>query len=140
MELTALQKNSIKNYKMHGIEIEIKDEVIVITQKQLINGKILTNKDLYNRAKEVFPDSKIRPVVYKVELDHITTEWVKSKMDEFDIKPKDLSRQTTLDLSTISLILNNERKMNKSVKALFFYYFMMFDIHQGLNDYFELTE
>lgn len=140
MELTKQQQNSIKNYKMHGIEIEIKDGVIVITQKRLINGNILSNKDLYDRAKKVFPNSKIRPVIYKVELDHITPEWVKEKMEEFDIKPKDLSKQTTLDISSISLILNGERKMNKSVKALFFYYFMLFEINQGLNDYFELTE
>ncbi|WP_291096674.1 MULTISPECIES: hypothetical protein [unclassified Empedobacter] len=139
MELTELQKTSIKNYKMHGIEIELKDEVVVITQKRMINGKILSNKELYDRAKKVFPDHKIRPVVYKIELDHITPQWVKDKMNEFEIKPKDLSRQTTLDISTISLILNGERKMNKSVKALFFYYFMIFDIHQGLEDYFEMT-
>lgn len=88
----------------------------------------------------MLPNAKIRPSVYKINTDHIDSKWIKNKMEEYDLKAKDLAKQTTIDVASLSLMLNDERKMNKSVKALFFYYFMAFDMHQGFLDYLEITK
>lgn len=53
-------------------------------------------------------------------LDH---NWIISQMDELGISRNDLIRDIIIDKSSISLFLSNKRKMNKSVKAAFFYYF-----------------
>ena len=59
--ITTAIKNSIKNYRSAGIDIEILDDSTVkITQARLINGYILNNKQLYERAREVFPDKNIK--------------------------------------------------------------------------------
>ena len=80
IEISAAVKNSIKNYRRAGIDIEILDEhTVKITQARLINGYILNNKQLYDRAREVFPDKNIKiiPVVYSLNVDDIDITWVK---------------------------------------------------------------
>ncbi len=54
------------------------------------------------------------------ELDY---NWIITQLDELGISRNDLVQDLMLDKSSLSLFLNNKRKMNKSVKAAFFYYF-----------------
>ena len=56
-------------------------------------------------------------------------------MQEFGIKIGDLVKQTTLDNSSLSLFLSGKRKMNKSVKALFYYYFLTYELNRDFRDY-----
>lgn len=93
MDVSPAAKNSIKNYRKAGIDIEIMDEeTIKITQARLLNGYILSNKQLYERAREVFPDKniKITPVVYSLNVDDIDMSYVKNNMEEFGIHRNDL--------------------------------------------------
>ena len=60
IEVTNSQHKSISNYAASGIDIELIDnETVKIKQSRLINGYILNNKQLHERAREVFPDHKI---------------------------------------------------------------------------------
>ncbi len=131
--LTKDQELSILNYKKVGIDIEVlNDNTVKITQSRIINGYILNKKELIDRAKEVFPDAKVHPVRYSLDVSTISSEWIQERMKEFGLNSNDLVSQIALDKSTLSLIFSGERKMNKSVKALFFYYFLTYELNRDL--------
>jgi len=140
--ITDRQELSIQNYRRMGIDIEVLDNnFIKITQARLINGIILNKKELHQRARGVFPDKifKIIPVVYSPDLKIITEEWIFEKMNEFGIKRKDLAKQLPLNSSYLSLLFaekSNKRKINlsKPMKALFFYYFLSYELNRDLRD------
>jgi hypothetical protein len=133
MELTDFQKIAVRNLKSVGIEIEFIDEShLRIIQKTNYNNFILTKNELVDRAKKIFPSFIVKPVRYSLDLDLITLDWVNSKMKEIGLNRNDLVAQTAIDASSLSLVLTGERKMNKSVKALFYYYFLMYDLNREL--------
>jgi len=132
---------SISTYAANGIDISIveasgADLKVVIEQTRLVNGYILNNKELYERAKEVFKDTgfraKIDPVVFTLNIEEITVEWVKAKMQEFGLNNKDLIKQLAIDKATLSLILSSNREIPKSVRSTFFYYFLTYELNRDL--------
>lgn len=135
MELTDFQKIAVRNLKSVGIEIEFIDEShLRIIQKTNFNNFILTKNELVDRAKKIFPSFIVKPVRYSLDLDLITLDWVNSKMKEIGLNRNDLVAQTAIDYSSLSLILTGERKMNKSVKALFYYYFLTYELNRDLRN------
>lgn len=142
---------SIANYKKVGIEIKILDhndektnedglpyKVVKIKQERLINGFILTQKQLVQRAKEVFKfywfPIQIVPVVYSLNVDDITLDWILSKMKTFGVSRKDLIKQLAIDKSSLSLKLSGERALSKLDKAAFFYYFLVYELNRDFRD------
>jgi len=135
IEVTNSQHKSISNYAASGIDIELIDnETVKIKQSRLINGYILNNKQLHERAREVFPDHKIIPVVYSLDVDDISLNWVESKMKEFGLSRKDLIKQIAIDKSSLSLILSGDREIPKGVRSTFFYYFLTYELNRDLRD------
>lgn len=133
MELTEFQKIALRNFNMVGIEIEfIDNENLKITQVKNYNGYILTKKELVEKAKKVFPDFLIKPVRFSLDISEIDENWIKEKMKAIGLSINDLVAQTTIDKSSLSLFLSGERKMNKSVKALFYYYFTTYELNRDL--------
>lgn len=139
IELTKEQKQSIANYRRMGIEFE--DffpgyfDGIKVTQKRLVNGYILNQKQLYDRAKEVFPDRKILPVVYSLDVNDITVEWIENRMTEFGIKRNDLIKQLAIDKSTLSLFFSGGRGLTKSQKAAFFFFFLTYELNRDFREH-----
>lgn len=130
-------KKSIGKYKAVGIHIEVNEEekIVKITQKEVVNGYILNNKQLHDRARALFDkEYKIIPVVFSLDLSEVNSEWIKERMAEFDIKTKDIISQTGLDKSSLSLFLSGKVKMNKLVRACFYYYFLTFQINRDLRE------
>lgn len=107
---------------------------MVITQSSLYNGYILNQKQLVERAKKIFPDKKVRPSVFSLDVSEITLNWIKSKMDEFGIKRKDLIKQLAIDKSSLSLLLSGSTELSKRTKATFFYYFLSYELNRDLRD------
>lgn len=133
--LTASQNKSIANYRAFGIDVEIlEDNQIKITQSRLVNGYILNQKQLVERAKEIFPDAKIIPVVYSLQVDEIDIEWIKQQMEEFGIKRKDLIKQLAIDKSSLSEMFSGNRGLTKSMRATFFYYFLTYKLNRDLRE------
>lgn len=131
--LTSTQSKSIATYRAAGIDIEVlEDNQVKITQARLINGFILNQKQLHERAREVFPDAKIIPVVYSLQVDDITLDWIEQQMEEFGIKRNDLIKQIAIDKSSLSELLSGNRGLTKSMKATFFYYFMVYRLNRDL--------
>lgn len=130
---------SISAYAANGIDISIveasgADLKVVIEQTRLVNGYILNNKELYERAKEVFKDTgfraKIDPVVFTLNVEDITVNWIEDKMQEFGIKRKDLEKQLAIDKSSLSLIMSGNRELSKPMRATFFYYFLTYELNR----------
>ena len=131
MELTDFQKIAVRNLKMVEIDIDfLDDQHLRITQKKLYNGFILTKNELVDRAKKIFPTHIIKPVRYSLDVSTIDVVYIKSKIKEIGLNVNDLAAQTAIDKSSLSLFLSGERKMNKSVKALFFYYFLTYELNK----------
>lgn len=131
-----MDKQSIMGYNRLGINIEpLEDGTVKVTQSRLINGYILNQKQLIERGKEIYPDAKIIPVVYSLNVDDITIEWIESKMREFSIKRNDLIKQLAIDRSSLSLVLSGKRELSKPMRATFFYYFLTYELNRDFREY-----
>lgn len=119
-----------------GIDIEpLEDGTVKVTQARLINGYILNQKQLIERGKELYPDAKIIPVAYSLNVDDITIEWIESKMQEFGIKRNDLIKQLAIDRSSLSLIMSGKRELSKPMRATFFYYFLTYELNRDFREH-----
>lgn len=128
--------DSITNYKRAGISLEVlDDDTVKVSQTKLINGYILNQKQLIERGKDVYPDKKIIPVVFSLNVEDITLEWIESKMDEFGIKRNDLIKQLAIDRSSLSLIMSGKRELSKPMRATFFYYFLTYKLNRDFREH-----
>lgn len=130
-----MEKESINSYRRMGIDIEpLPDGAVKVTQARLINGFILNQKQLIERGKEIYPEAKIIPVVYSLNVDDITITWIESKMKEFGIKRNDLIKQLAIDSSSLSLIMSGKRELSKPMRATFFYYFLTYELNRDFRE------
>ncbi|CAI9430368.1 Transcriptional regulator [Candidatus Ornithobacterium hominis] len=134
---------SIANYKRMGIDVDIlemdQDFILVkIKQGRLINGFVLNKKQLIGRAKEIFEPTGLRikviPVVYSLDVENITPNWIVEKMNEFGLKRSDITSHLAYDKSQLSLYLSGERGMTKSVRASFYWYFKVFELNRDFRE------
>ncbi|MCG2612375.1 hypothetical protein LZZ90_12740 [Flavobacterium sp. SM15] len=133
VDLTEFQKIALRNLKMVGIEVEfIEDNKIRIRQVSNYNNYILTKKELLTRAKDIFPDFIVHPVRYSLTLKDIDNVWVATKIKEIGLHTNDILSQTAIDRTSLSLYLSGEKKMTATVKALFYYYFLSFELNRDL--------
>ena len=110
-----MEKEFINGYRRMGIDIE-----------PLEDGE---------RGKELYPDAKIIPVAYSLNVDDITVEWIESKMQEFGIKRNDLIKQLAIDRSSLSLIMSGKRELSKPMRATFFYYFLTYELNRDFREH-----
>ncbi len=120
-----------------GIDIEVLDEgKVKITQTRLINGYLLNQKQLVDRAWEVFPDWRVIPVVFSLDVESIDINWIKNKMKDYGIKRKDLIKQLAINESYLSRVFSKDKKysvdLSKPMKATFFYYFLTYELNEDL--------
>lgn len=128
--------DSISNYKKLGISLEVlDDDTVKVSQTKLINSYILNQKQLIERGKEVYPNKKIIPVVFSLNVEDITLEWIESKMVEFGIKRNDLIKQLAIDRSSLSLIMSGKRELSKPMRATFFYYFLTYELNRDFREH-----
>lgn len=128
--------DSITNYKKAGISFEVMDDgAVKVSQTKLINGYILNQKQLIERGKDVYPDKKIIPVVFSLDVESITIEWIETKMAEFGIKRNDLIKQLAIDRCSLSLIMSGKRELSKPMRATFFYYFLTYELNRDFRDH-----
>lgn len=91
--------DSINNYKKLGISLEVlDDDTVKVSQTKLINSYIPNQKQLIERGKEVYPNKKIIPVVFSLDVEDATLEWIGSKMVGFGIKRNGLIKQLAVPL------------------------------------------
>lgn len=62
------------------------------------------------------------------DLNMITAEFIKKKMQEHNKTNSDLCQDLNIDKSTVSLWLSSTRDMTKPVKTMFKFYFLYLDL------------
>lgn len=134
---------SVSTYAAAGIDIEIlelenNNIKVKITQSKLLNGYILNQKELVERAKEIFKSTdlkvKVIPVVFSLDVDRINVRWIEGKMEEFGISRNDLIKQLAIDKASLSLILSAHRELSKPMRATFFYYFLTYELNKDFRE------
>lgn len=146
LPLSAESKKRItefaKQYQRYGhiaIEIVSYSEgrlIVRAEQKDLVNDKFLTKKELTERVREMFkgeiPDDwklTVSAVNFdRKDIDAITTEWLKRRMEKLGLKSKHLSNYTGIDKCTVSSILSGEKDLTKWHKVALYYFFKYYEV------------
>ncbi len=66
--------------------------------------------------------------------DMVTIQWIKDKMSQQRLKAVDLEILLGIDKSSISLYLNGKRELTRSIKSMFYYFFMYNEIQTSVKD------
>jgi hypothetical protein len=141
MELSKNQKEAISRVKDTGVLFEFPTiDTVIVKQNEIIYSQIFSNKQLYSLAKEIFPESKIIPVVYSLDLDKITIEWVTKNMRLYGINAKDLQRQLGFEKETINDFLKLRTKLKPLEKSSLFYYFLTFENNKHYLEFLKLKK
>lgn len=146
LPLTAESKKRIaefaRQYQRYGhiiIEIVSYSEgrlIVRAEQKDLVNDKFLTKKELTERVREMFkgeiPDDwklTVSAVNFdRKDIDNITLDWVKQRMEKLGLKNKHLSNYTGIDKCTISSMLSGDRELTKWHKVALYYFFKYHEV------------
>lgn len=135
MSTSIQQQRILAQYRSVGIYITLEDaDTVVVKQQHITNGFVMTQKQLIDRARTIYPDKKYKivPVVYQLDLSVVTPEWVKDKMQEYSVRPNDFVAQLGLTKSEVSLLINGKRPMSRVVRSAFFFYFLTFQLNRDL--------
>lgn len=128
MKLSDNQTKKIASLLKAGITFSFpNEETALIKQEKIVSYKIFSNKQLHSLAKDIFPDTKIIPVVFSLNLESITIEWVSKQMRLYGINAKDLQRQLGFEKEVINDFLKLRTKLKPLEKAALFYYFLTFE-------------
>ena len=132
-KLDESQRESIQNYLKSGIEISVTDDdTVIIRQVRLINGYILSNRELHQRARAIFPEERIKPVVYSLDISTITIDWIANKMRVLGLNKKDLIKQLAIKKEDLNLYFSEKKQIDNTLKAAFYYYFLTYELNKEL--------
>ena len=105
--------------------------IVRAEQKDLVNDKFLSKKELTERVRDMFKDEipedwklTVSAVNFdRKDIDGITLDWIKKRMERLGLKNKHLSNYTGIDKCTVSSILSGETKWHKVALYYFFKYY-----------------
>ena len=64
------------------------------------------------------------------DIDGITVEWVRKRMEKLGLKAKHLSNYTGIDKCTVSSILSGDKDLTKWHKVALYYFFKYYEVAQ----------
>ena len=146
LPLTAEVKQQLEEFakqyrRMAHIVIEIVSYsegrlIVRAEQKDLVNDKFLSKKELTERVREMFkgeiPDDwklTVSAVNFdRKDIDNITVAWVKTRMERLGLKAKHLSNYTGIDKCTMSSILSGNKDLTKWHKVGLYYFFKYYEM------------
>jgi hypothetical protein len=136
--LTAFAKMYRQNAHIVIEIVSFKDNrlIVRIEQKDLVNEKFLSKKELVERVHDMFqgeiPETwklVVSAVDYdRKDINDITVEWIKNRMNKLKLKGKHISVHTGIDKSTISSILHGNKELTKWHKVAFYYFFKYYEV------------
>lgn len=105
--------------------------IVKVWQNENKAANYLSEKELFNRTKDVFKDFlpedvklHVRPVPYeKDRLLNLTIDDVKQTMEDLGLQQKDLVKLLNMDKTSISRLFNEIHPLTNIQKAMFFYLF-----------------
>ena len=103
-----------------------------------MNGQFLSKKELHERVREMFKgeipeDWKLTVSAVnfdRKDIDGITVEWVRKRMEKLGLKAKHLSNYTGIDKCTVSSILSGDKDLTKWHKVALYYFFKYYEVAQ----------
>jgi len=146
LPLSAESKKRIEKFARQyqryvHIAIEIvsysEDRLIVrAEQKDLVNDKFLSKKELTERVRNMFKDEipedwklTVSAVNFdRKDIDGITLDWIKKRMERLGLKNKHLSNYTGIDKCTVSSILSGDKELTKWHKVALYYFFKYYEV------------
>lgn len=129
--------------RMAHIIIEVvsfsEDRLIVrAEQKDLVNSRFLSKKELNERVREMFkgeiPENwklTVSAVNFdRKDIDSITIDWIRRRMEKLGLKAKHLSNYTGIDKCTVSSMLSGDKDLTKWHKVALYYFFKYYEVAQ----------
>ena len=133
--------NLDKQAAYFGVEYKmLEDGRMKVSQTELKTAKILTQKELVTLGKQAFPELKIVPSVFSLNLDTITVDWILERMDRYNIKARDICKHLAFNKSELSKILSGNISLSKKAKAAFFFYFRNFELMEDFEDFMKIAK
>ena len=131
-----------KQYKGYAhIVVEVvsfsEDRLIVrAEQKDMVNNVFLSKKELTERTREMFkgeiPENwklTVSAVNFdRKDIDSMTIDWVKSRMERLGLRNKHLSNYTGIDKCTLSSLLSGDKELTKWHKVALYYFFKYYEV------------
>ena len=110
--------------------------IVRAEQKDLVNDKFLSKKELTERIREMFkgeiPDNwklTVSAVNFdRKDIDGITVDWIKRRMERLGLKSKHLSNSTGIDKCTVSSLLSGDKELTKWHKVALYYFFKYYEV------------
>ena len=110
--------------------------IVRAEQKDLVNDKFLSKKELTERVRDMFKDEipedwklTVSAVNFdRKDIDGITLDWIKKRMERLGLKNKHLSNYTGIDKCTVSSILSGDKELTKSHKVALYYFFKYYEV------------
>ena len=134
-EVKKLEEFAKQYRRMAHIIIEVvsySDNRLIVRaeQKDLYNDKFLSKKELTERIREMFKgeipeDWKLTVSAVnfdRKDIDNITVDWIKGRMDKLGLKAKHLSNYTGIDKCTVSSVLSGDKDLTKWHKVAIYYF------------------
>lgn len=122
------------------VQSNVEKVVIRVEQMNLRLGVIYSKKELAARARKVIEPilGKIKifywPIVFQPKVDSLDVSWLKSKMEHYKLKIKDIALQLNIDQSEISNILIGYQPFTKFHRSAFFYFFHTLSMHSKVKN------
>ena len=110
--------------------------IVRAEQKDLVNDKFLSKKELTERVRDMFKDEipedwklTVSAVNFdRKDIDGITLDWIKKRMERLGLKNKHLSNYTGIDKCTVSSILSGDKELSKWHKVALYYFFKYYEV------------
>jgi len=123
------RKHSRITFKI--VEYSATEIIIRVVQDKNPNGNQFEQKRLIEIVHETFdqffPGRKIKvhPIPYSESpVDQVDSKWIEEKMLATGTKLKDIAKDTGLNKTQLSALVNGQKPLSQVTKALFYYYFM----------------
>ena len=112
--------------------------IVRAEQKDLVNGKLLSEKELTWRGRGMFkgelPDDwklTVSAVDFdRKDIEDVNADWIKRRMEKLGLKNKHLSNYTGIDKCTVSSILSGGKELTKWNKVALYYFFKYYEVAQ----------
>ena len=110
--------------------------IVRAEQKDMVNNVFLSKKDLSDRVRELFQDEipndwklTISAVDFdRKDIDGMSIQWVKSRMEKLGLRNKHLSNYTGIDKCTLSSLLSGDKELTKWHKVALYYFFKYYEV------------
>ena len=104
--------------------------IVRAEQKDLVNGQFLSKKELQGEIPEDWKLTVSAVNFDRKDIDGITVEWVRKRMEKLGLKAKHLSNYTGIDKCTVSSILSGDKDLTKWHKVALYYFFKYYEVAQ----------